>query len=211
MGNSSSSASHRHQDDTVDFGFLTPQGVYTGPRDWNQAIVSQLICARKLAPFYRPLEDYEEDWDDDTILAHRKQPPQNADMLSDANTAFRVESSTSSSSLRSSKRPPLTKESAKNEAAIYRGAVECPICFLVCAVHPVADHPPLITLRQSSITLQISTILAAVTRLSAQSASYKSSERNRLRPMSFLNQPPAHIAFRRTSASYTLPLHGALV
>ncbi|KAL1665277.1 hypothetical protein GGF50DRAFT_114344 [Schizophyllum commune] len=130
MGNSSSSASHRHQDDTVDFGFLTPQGVYTGPRDWNQAIVSQLICARKLAPFYRPLEDYEEDWDDDTILAHRKQPPQNADMLSDANTAFRVESSTSSSSLRSSKRPPLTKESAKNEAAIYRGAVECPICFL---------------------------------------------------------------------------------
>ncbi|KAL1748132.1 hypothetical protein HDZ31DRAFT_60666 [Schizophyllum fasciatum] len=128
MGNSSSSASHRHQDDTVDFGFLTPQGVYTGPRDWNQAIVSQLICARKLAPFYRPLEDYEEDWDDDAILAHRKQPPQNADMLSDANTAFRVESS--SSSLRSSKRPPLTKESAKNEAAIYRGAVECPICFL---------------------------------------------------------------------------------
>ncbi|TRM61769.1 hypothetical protein BD626DRAFT_500461 [Schizophyllum amplum] len=130
MGNSSSSANHRHQDDTVDLGFLTPQGVYTGPRDWNQAIVSQFICARKLAPFYRPLEDYEEDWDDETILQHRKQPPQNADMLPDANTAFRVESSVSSSSIKSSKRPPLTKESAKNEAAIYRGAVECPICFL---------------------------------------------------------------------------------
>ena len=58
MGNSSSSG-RGHHEETVDFGFLTPQGIYTGPRDWNQAIVSQLIVDRKLAPFYRPLEDYD--------------------------------------------------------------------------------------------------------------------------------------------------------
>ena len=58
MGNSSSSG-RGHHDDTVDFGYLTPQGIYTGPRDWNQSIVTQHIIDRKLAPFYRPLEDYE--------------------------------------------------------------------------------------------------------------------------------------------------------
>ena len=73
MGNSASSG-RGHHDETVDFGFLTPQGIYTGPRDWNQAVVSQLIVERKLAPFYRPLEDYEDGWDDEKILAHRKEP-----------------------------------------------------------------------------------------------------------------------------------------
>ncbi|KAJ7172657.1 hypothetical protein C8R46DRAFT_1086775 [Mycena filopes] len=105
MGNSSSSSSSRH-DDSVDYGQLVPQGVYTGPRDWNQSISAQLIIARKLAPFYRPLEDYEESWDDDHILAARKPLPD------------------------PSKRPGLLKEPSKPEATVYRGAVECPICFL---------------------------------------------------------------------------------
>ncbi|PSS37419.1 hypothetical protein PHLCEN_2v723 [Hermanssonia centrifuga] len=72
MGNSSSSG-RGHHDDTVDFGYLTPQGIYTGQRDWNQAIVTQFIIDRKLAPFYRPLEDYDESWDDDQILAAMKE------------------------------------------------------------------------------------------------------------------------------------------
>ena len=131
MGNSSSSG-RGHHEDTVDFGHLTPQGVYSGPRDWNQTVVAQLICERKLAPFYRPLEEYEDDWDDEQILAARKELTDSDSNQGDASIA-RAESISSSSSKTHHKRPSAGKEvSRQPEAAIYRGAVECPICFLVC-------------------------------------------------------------------------------
>ncbi|KAF8631441.1 hypothetical protein AX17_005118 [Amanita inopinata Kibby_2008] len=127
MGNSASSSGRGHQDEIVDYGYLSPQGVYTGPRDWNHAIVSQLICQRKLAPFYRPLEEYNDSWDDDQILAARKNPPD-----TEGETVTRTESATTSSSVKSShsKRPSALKEPSKPEATVYRGAIECPICFL---------------------------------------------------------------------------------
>ena len=134
MGNTSSSG-RGHHEETVDFGYLTPQGIYTGPRDWNQAIVTQLIIDRKLAPFYRPLEDYDDSWDDDQIMAAMKesQQPDNADAES---TITRAESASihSSSSRTHHKRPSTASraEPPRPEAAVYRGAAECPICFLVC-------------------------------------------------------------------------------
>ena len=134
MGNSSSSA-RSHHDDTVDFGSLVPQGVYTGPQDWNQAVVAQLIVQRKLAPFYRPLEEYDESWDDEQILASRKELPENPETASHGETASISPPSKPDvgSSFRShGKRPSTQKEVAKfSEAAVYRGALECPICFLV--------------------------------------------------------------------------------
>ena len=134
MGNSSSSA-RSHHDDTVDFGSLVPQGVYTGQQDWNQAVVTQLIVQRKLAPFYRPLEEYDESWDDEQILASRKELPENPESASHSETASIPPPSKSDvgSSFRShGKRPSTQKEVAKfSEAAVYRGALECPICFLV--------------------------------------------------------------------------------
>ncbi|KAJ3983128.1 hypothetical protein F5890DRAFT_1414394 [Lentinula detonsa] len=126
MGNSSSSSSRSHEE-TVDFGFLIPQGVYTGPRDWNQAIVTQLICARRLAPFYRPLEDYDDSWTDDQILAARKELP---DSEGGPDSASRPEPLSASSTSSKSKRPNTLKEPSRPEAAVYRGATECPICFL---------------------------------------------------------------------------------
>lgn len=128
MGNTSSSSSRSH-DESVDFGLLTPQGVYTGPKDWNQAIVTQLICARKLAPFYRPLEDYDDSWTDDQILAARKELPDSEQP--DSPPARSEPLTTASTSSRSGKRPNTLKEPSKPEAAVYRGAAECPICFLV--------------------------------------------------------------------------------
>ncbi|KZP20857.1 hypothetical protein FIBSPDRAFT_667478, partial [Athelia psychrophila] len=129
MGNSVSSNSKGHHEDTVDFGSLTPQGVYNGPRDWNHAIVTQLICERKLAPFYRPLEDYEDNWDDEQILAARRELPEAEAVPTDQESTH---SSTGSKHSHSSKRAPAAvKEDVRcPEAAIYRGAVECPICFL---------------------------------------------------------------------------------
>jgi hypothetical protein len=133
MGNSASSGGRGHQEETVDFGRLTPQGVYSGPRDWNHAIVTQLICERKLAPFYRPLEDYEDDWDDEQILAARKDLPESENGHSESSSTPRHDSSHSNGSKQShGKRLPVAKDGIRcPEAAIYRGAVECPICFLV--------------------------------------------------------------------------------
>jgi len=130
MGNSSSSSGRGHHDDSVDYGFLVPQGVYTGPQDWNRPIVSQLIISRKLAPFYRPLEDYEETWGDDQILAARKELP-DSDHSDNVTRIDHSSSSPSHSNSSKSKRPGPLKELAKPEAQVYRGAVECPICFLV--------------------------------------------------------------------------------
>ncbi|KAJ7109200.1 hypothetical protein C8R44DRAFT_278915 [Mycena epipterygia] len=124
MGNSSSSSGRPH-DDSVDYGQLVPQGVYTAARDWNQSITAQLIIARRLAPFYRPLEDYEDSWDDDQILAARKPLPD-----VEGEQPPPTPPPPTSSSLKPSKRPGMLKEPSKPEATVYRGAVECPICFL---------------------------------------------------------------------------------
>jgi hypothetical protein len=134
MGNSASSSSYRtHHEDTVDFGYLTPQGVYSGSsKDWKEDVVAQLIIDRKMAPFYRPLEDYDISWDDDQILAARKDPPAPADQ---DGTGSRSDAPPPTKSTHH-KRQSVSKELPRNvEAAIYRDAAECPICFLV-------SHPP---------------------------------------------------------------------
>ncbi|KAG6335155.1 hypothetical protein ID866_3939 [Astraeus odoratus] len=129
MGNTGSSSGRPHNDDTVDYGYLTPQGVYTGPRDWNQSVVTKLIIDRKLAPFYRPLEEYSEDWDDEQILAARRDPP-DADS-SHVDPSTRPDFRESARAAHPTKRSGNLKEPSRiPEAALYRGAVECPICFL---------------------------------------------------------------------------------
>ncbi|KAH8833547.1 hypothetical protein DL96DRAFT_1666668 [Flagelloscypha sp. PMI_526] len=120
MGNSSSSG--RSHDESVDGGALIPQGVYTGLRDWNHDIVARLIVARRIAPFYRPLEDYEPTWDNDQILAARRPTP------NPENGAPDISPPPPSKSSSHSKRPQPPKDISP--AVIYKGAVECPICFL---------------------------------------------------------------------------------
>ena len=145
MGNTGSSSGRSHHDDTVDYGHLSPQGVYTGPRDWNHPVVTQLIIDRKLAPFYRPLEDYSDDWDDDQILAARKDLPDSDSTISDP-PAARPDPRDIPKPSPAPKRTTTLKEPSRcPEAALYRGAVECPICFLVRYLlpHPPRPHQPL--------------------------------------------------------------------
>lgn len=129
MGNTSSTR-HSH-DDSVDYGQLTPQGTYTGSQDWNQQIVAQAILDRKLAPFYRPLEDYDPSWDSDRVLAARKDPAQS----SHAEQSSHPDSSAipRPSNIKHSKASSPKESSRLDEAALYKNAVECPICFLVCS------------------------------------------------------------------------------
>ncbi len=143
MGNTSSSGGRGHHDETVDYGHLVPQGVYTGPRDWNHAIVSQLVVARRIAPFYRPLEDYEESWDDDQILAARKELPNNQENPEQPPRSESIHSISSKST--HSKRSIPSREQPRPEAAVYRGAIECPICFLVSIFTHLSPSSILIT------------------------------------------------------------------
>ncbi|KAI0262858.1 hypothetical protein BC834DRAFT_889333 [Gloeopeniophorella convolvens] len=128
MGNSSSSSGRIHHEDIVDFGYLTPQGVYSGTRDWKEDVVAQLIVDRKLAPFYRPLEDYDASWDDEQVLAARR----DLTPAEHESTSPRSDAPSPPPKPIHHKRPSVaTKESTRiTEAAIYRSAAECPICFL---------------------------------------------------------------------------------
>ncbi|KAF9227869.1 hypothetical protein BS17DRAFT_693406 [Gyrodon lividus] len=135
MGNTGSSSGRSHHDETVDYGHLSPQGLYTGPKDWNHAVVTQLIVDRKLAPFYRPLEDYSDDWGDEQILAAMKDLPESDSGHSDS-PAARVDSRDSARPAIPTKRSSNLKEPPRcPEASLYRGAVECPICFLYYPPH----------------------------------------------------------------------------
>ncbi|KAL3230048.1 Protein SIP5 [Nakaseomyces bracarensis] len=50
-------------DETVDGGYLAPHGCYSLEKvDYDVDIVRKLIIDRKLAPFYIPLQDFDESW-----------------------------------------------------------------------------------------------------------------------------------------------------
>ncbi|KAG9110380.1 SNF1-interacting protein, partial [Ceratobasidium sp. 392] len=136
MGNTASSSGkhsqgHNIRDETVDFGHLSPQGIYTGPQDWNQQIVGKLIVDRKLAPFYRPLEDYEPNWDDETILRNRKVKPGEEALPPPVTMQVFGPIPTSGKGSTKGKGVADRREPARmSEAEVYRGATECPICFM---------------------------------------------------------------------------------
>ena len=209
MGNSSSSG-RAHHEDTVDFGHLAPQGIYTGPRDWNQPIVTQLIIDRKLSPFYRPLEDYEDGWDDDQIPAAMKEPAQPDGADGDASIT-RAESIHSTTSRTHHKRPSAAaKEPVRHqETIVYRGSVECPICFLVRAALRLPPDCSLTRPPRRSTTPLISTAPAAATRPSAPSVSCRSSGPTRRRHTSSRSPPAVPTASAIILASSTRPRPGA--
>src|SRR5271168_3024567 len=49
---------------TFDGGSLSPHGIYPGKPDYNPTHVLKYIRERRLAPFYKGLDDYEDDWTD---------------------------------------------------------------------------------------------------------------------------------------------------
>ncbi|RKF57927.1 Protein sip5 [Erysiphe neolycopersici] len=57
------------KEEHVDGGFLVTMGVYTGVEDFNKAVVRQLIIERRLAPFWRGLNEYSESWTEYQLIA----------------------------------------------------------------------------------------------------------------------------------------------
>ncbi|KAL1843108.1 hypothetical protein VTJ49DRAFT_3055 [Mycothermus thermophilus] len=57
------------KEEHVDGGFLVTMGTYTSPEDFNKSIVRQLQIERKLAPFWRGLNDWSDQWTEAQIIA----------------------------------------------------------------------------------------------------------------------------------------------
>lgn len=64
--------------ENVDGGYLAPHGIYKLNLDYNTDIVRGLIVARKLAPFYTPLQDFDDSWTDKEICTIVRQTPLHA-------------------------------------------------------------------------------------------------------------------------------------
>ncbi|EOD52608.1 putative c2h2 zinc finger protein [Neofusicoccum parvum UCRNP2] len=50
------------REEGVDGGYLVTLGTYTGPEDFSKQIVRQLMIERRLAPFWKGLNDHEDTW-----------------------------------------------------------------------------------------------------------------------------------------------------
>ncbi|KAL8749582.1 MAG: hypothetical protein Q9184_006752 [Pyrenodesmia sp. 2 TL-2023] len=57
------------REEHVDGGYLVTQGVYTGIEDFDKAVVRQLMIERRLAPFWRGLNDWSESWTENQLIA----------------------------------------------------------------------------------------------------------------------------------------------
>ncbi|SPQ26670.1 46c4c83f-75db-4900-8385-97dd65142c55 [Thermothielavioides terrestris] len=57
------------KEEHVDGGYLVTMGIYTSPEDFNKQIVRQLQIERKLAPFWRGLNDFSDQWTEPQIIA----------------------------------------------------------------------------------------------------------------------------------------------
>lgn len=72
MGNSQSSNARHSQEEQIrqiDGGTLELEGgVYTAPQDWKKSVVRALQLARRMAPYYKGLDDYDESWSNEKLL-----------------------------------------------------------------------------------------------------------------------------------------------
>ncbi|KAK5109024.1 hypothetical protein LTR62_007572 [Meristemomyces frigidus] len=57
------------REEGVDGGYLVTLGTYTGPEDFNKGIVRQLQIERRLAPFWKGLDDHSDSWTEAQLVA----------------------------------------------------------------------------------------------------------------------------------------------
>lgn len=123
-GNRQAAAALYHQEARIDNGHLVPlSNIYpNAPQDWLHDVVQTLIVQRKIAPFYRGLDDCDgaDDNDDEN----------------DESSSFDVEAintalnNVGDEQAKKWRRKLYKDADRKAEANMYRKAAECPICFL---------------------------------------------------------------------------------
>ncbi|KEQ64305.1 uncharacterized protein M437DRAFT_44944 [Aureobasidium melanogenum CBS 110374] len=57
------------KEEGVDGGYLVTLGTYVGPEDFNKTVVRQLMIERRLAPFWKGLNDHSESWTENQLVA----------------------------------------------------------------------------------------------------------------------------------------------
>ncbi|EME41358.1 hypothetical protein DOTSEDRAFT_73692 [Dothistroma septosporum NZE10] len=57
------------REEHVDGGYLVTLGVYSGPEDFSKAVVRQLQIERRLAPFWKGLDDHSDSWTEAQLIA----------------------------------------------------------------------------------------------------------------------------------------------
>ncbi|KAJ4350289.1 SNF1-interacting protein [Didymosphaeria variabile] len=57
------------REEGVDGGYLVTLGTYTGPEDFSKPVVRQLQIERRLAPFWKGLNDHEDTWTEHQLVA----------------------------------------------------------------------------------------------------------------------------------------------
>ncbi|KAL9044519.1 MAG: hypothetical protein Q9214_002345 [Letrouitia sp. 1 TL-2023] len=63
------------REEHVDGGYLVTQGVYTGTEDYNKNVVRQLMIERRVAPFWRGLNEYSDSWTENQLVAAARGQP----------------------------------------------------------------------------------------------------------------------------------------
>src|SRR5208282_1762197 len=89
---------------TFDGGSLSPNGIYPGEPNYNPVHVLKYIRERRLAPSYKGLDDYDEEWTDYQLSYMVKEgqlPPTTDPPPSTVSTNSRIPSNSSSPSLQS--------------------------------------------------------------------------------------------------------------
>ncbi|KZF22871.1 hypothetical protein L228DRAFT_238773 [Xylona heveae TC161] len=89
------------REESVDGGFLVTQGVYTGPEDFNKAIIE-----RRLAPFWKGLNDHSDSWTEHQLVAAARGLPLPA--ADDIPAEFASRSTTNVSDPHASEQPKNT-------------------------------------------------------------------------------------------------------
>ncbi|KAI0880018.1 uncharacterized protein GGS22DRAFT_101624 [Annulohypoxylon maeteangense] len=57
------------REEHIDGGFLVTMGVYSASEDFNKSVVRQLQIERRIAPFWRGLDDFNDNWAEHQIIA----------------------------------------------------------------------------------------------------------------------------------------------
>ncbi|KAJ8655003.1 hypothetical protein O0I10_009399 [Lichtheimia ornata] len=108
-------------EESVDYGTTLPNGIYSATQqDFNLRIVRNLIVERKLAPFYKGLSDLPEQPNEPISIP--SPPPTTA-----TTSTSKVRSRSTSTSYSNN---GTTIQGQDIKKALYKDAVECPICFL---------------------------------------------------------------------------------
>nr|ODN81228.1 zf-C3HC4 type zinc finger protein [Cryptococcus depauperatus CBS 7841] len=126
-------------------GHLSPQNPHclSHPQahDYSKSAATRLILDGKLAPFYRGLEDYEEDWTEEDIgrILDEIREKDYAEGVANSFTVRLKEEREGGPNLtkkigmhkqKDSRKEEENVERERRERRAYKDAIECPICFL---------------------------------------------------------------------------------